>query len=142
MVVISIEKSSTQICLGGGFKEETKTLLVSSEEISPLLELESTQEEADTRLILHSIYEAQNGSQRVVIHTNDTDVIVMAIYYASTDKLSSLQELWICTEQNSYLPVHEITAALGPSLCYRLPFLHSLSGRDTTSYPYYTEKKA
>ena len=115
-------------------------MLATNKGIPPIPELESTQEEADTRLILHTIYAAQNGSQRVVIHTNDTDVIVMAIYYASTDKLSGLQELWIPTEQN--LPVHEITAALGPLLCYRLPFFHSLSGRDTTSYPYYTGKKA
>ncbi len=32
--------------------------------------------------------------------------------------------------------------ALGPSQCCTLPFIHSLSGRDTTSYPFYTGKKA
>ena len=40
-----------------------------------------------------------------------------------------------------YLPIHDIAAALGPSTSRALPFIHSLSGRDTTSYSYFTGKK-
>ena len=46
-------------------------------------ELQSTQEEADTRLILNALHSVQHdGVKRVIVHTNDTDVIVICIYYA------------------------------------------------------------
>lgn len=51
-------------------------------------------------------------------------------------------EFWVRTAHDVYLPVHEMAVRLGPSQCRALPFVHSLSGRDTTSYPYYTGKKS
>ena len=45
------------------------------------------------------------------------------------------------TEADTYLPIHEIASKLDEELCRTLPLLHSLSGRDTTSYPYFTGKK-
>ena len=70
----------------------------------------------------------------------DTDIVVICVYYAST-LLRDLPELWVRTARDSYLPIHGIAAALGPASCRALPFIHSLSGRDTTSYPYFTGKK-
>ena len=35
-----------------------------------------------------------------------------------------------------------LSMALGLSQCRALPFVHSLSGRDTNSYPYFTGKKS
>ncbi len=137
-----LSQPGMQLYLGGGFHEETKTMLVTDQSVSSVLDLQSTQEEADTRIILHLIHAVSNGVERVVIHANDTDVIVLCIYYLSTDKLNTLKELWVRTEQDKYIPIHDITAALGPAMCQRLPFVHSLSGRDTTSYPYFTGKKA
>ena len=103
--------------------------------------LESTQQEADTRVVLHSIYSVQNEDvERIIIHANDTDIVIICVYYAST-LLRDLPELWVRTARDSYLPIHGITAALGPASCRALPFIHSLSGRDTTSYPYFTRKK-
>ena len=49
--------------------------------------------------------------------------------------------MWVRTARDSYLPIHEIVAALGPSTSRALRFIHSLSGRDTTSYSYFTGKK-
>lgn len=132
----------TRIYLGGGFKEETKTVVLADGSVRDVPALESTQKEADTRIILHTLYSVQNeGVGRVVIHANDTEIIVMCLYYGST-YLSTLPELWVKTTENAYLPIHEMVAALGPSLCCAMPFVHSLSGRDTTSYPYFTGKKS
>ena len=40
--------------------------------------LESTQQEADTRVVLHSIYSVQNEDvERIIIHANDTDIVVI-----------------------------------------------------------------
>ena len=49
--------------------------------------------------------------------------------------------MWVRTERGSYLPIHGIAAAVGPSTSHALPFIHSLSERDTTSYSYFTGKK-
>jgi len=132
---------ASQLYLGGGFKEETKSVLVTDGRVTEVADLESSQQEADTRVILHSVYSFQHEAvNRVVIHANDTDVIVMAIYYAAS-LLKYLPELWVRTSLDNYLAIHEIAAALGPTTCISLPFVHSLSGRDTTSYPYFTGKK-
>ena len=97
--------------------------------------LESTQQEADTIVVLHSIYIVQNEDvERIIIHANDTDIVVICVYYASK-LLRDLPELWVRTARDSYLPIHGIAAALGPASCRALPFIHSLSGRYTTSYP-------
>ncbi len=128
--------------LGGGFTDEKKSVLVTNESVSHVPELASTQEEADTRVVLHAIHAARNGAERVVVHANDTDIIILCIYYFGTDKLETLKELWVRTEYATYLPIHKLAIALGQTLCQGLPFIHSLSGRDTTSYPYFTGKKA
>lgn len=116
-------------------------LLVYDRLVTSVPELESTNEEADTRLNLHMIHAARYGSERVVLYVNDTDVIVLCIYYASTDYLDNLQELWIRTDYNRYLPIHTIAASHGPGLCHRLPSIHSLRGRDITSYSFSTRNK-
>ena len=133
---------STRLYLGGGFKEETKSVLITEGTVTDVAALESTQQEADTRVILHAVYSVQNEEvDRVIIHANDTDIIVICVYYAAT-LLKDLPELWVRTARDCYLPIHEIAAALGPANSRGLPFIHSLSGRDITSYPYFTGKKA
>ncbi|XP_030833483.1 uncharacterized protein LOC105441519 [Strongylocentrotus purpuratus] len=132
----------THLYLGGGFTEETKTVLITRESVMDVPALESTQKEADTRVILHTLYSVQNDKvERVVIHANDTDIIITCLHYGAT-YLKDLPELWIRTAKDSYLPIHEMVVALGASPCRAMPFIHSLSGRDTTSYPFFTGKKA
>jgi len=76
---------STCLYLRGGFNEENKTMLITEGSATDIAALESTQQEADTRVMLHAIYSVQNeGVDRVVIHDNDTDIIVICLYYAAT----------------------------------------------------------
>ena len=98
---------NTKLYLGGGFHEETKTVMVNKQNVVPIAELESTHEEADTRLILHSMYAAHNDVDRLIIHAYDTDVIALFIYYASL-LLQDVSEIWIRTDRDSYLPIHMI----------------------------------
>ena len=135
-----LPRGPSKVYLSGGFYDRTKTLLVTPNDVQPVAELQSTQEEADTRVLLHAIHSAQHdGMERVLVYANDTDIIVLAIYYAS-NHLSILQELWVQNAQQSFLPIHEFASKLGTPLCRALTFIHSLSGRDTTSYPYFTGK--
>ena len=128
--------------LGGGFKDETKSVFVTAGIVTDVAALESTQQEADTRVILHSIHSVQKEDvEGIIIHTNDTDTVVIScVYYAST-LLRDLSEpsMWVRTARGSYLPI--IADAVGPSTSHALPIIHSLSGRDTTSYSYFTGKK-
>ena len=49
--------------------------------------------------------------------------------------------MWVRTARGSYLPFHGIAAAVGPLTIHTLPFIHSLSERDTTSYSYFIGEK-
>ena len=119
----------TRLYLGGGFKEETKSVLLTHGLVANVSDLEST------------IYSVKNEDvDRIIIHASDTDIIVTCVYFACT-LLSNLSELWLQTAPDNYLPIHEMCAAFGPARCRALPFLHSLRGRDTTSYQYFTGKK-
>ena len=78
---------------------------------------------------------------KIIIHANDTDHVVIFVYYASK-LLTDVSELWARPHKSViYLPIHGIAAALGPSTSRALPVIHSLGGRDTTSYSYFTGKK-
>jgi hypothetical protein len=91
-------------------------------------------EEADTRLILHTFDAAQEGCQRIMIRTTDTDVVVLAISQVHN---ISASELWIAFgvgKHFRYIPAHEISRQLGPQKATALPMLHALSGCDVTSF--------
>ena len=72
--------SSTRFYLGGGFKDETKSVLVTASTVTHVAALESTQQEAGTRVILHAIYSVQNEDvERIIIHANYTDIVVICV---------------------------------------------------------------
>ena len=98
-------------------------------------ELQSTQEESDTRLIIHALHSVQHDRmERVIVHTNDTDVIVICIYYTCKIK-DHLPEVLLRSGPDSYLSMHLIVQSLGETISLALPFIYRLSGRDITSYP-------
>ncbi|KAG1668553.1 Protein smg8 [Nymphon striatum] len=133
---------SIKLFLSGGFRDIHKSVMLTNGNESPVTELQSTHEEADTRLLLHSIYATQvEGVKRIVMYANDTDVIVLAVYYYKTKlKKLGLDEFWMKTQQDSYLPIHKIANTLDADLCRALPLIHSLSGRDITSHPFFIGK--
>jgi len=109
-------------------------------------------EEADTRVFAHALYsiEEQNCS-RIVIEANDTDIIVMGIFYSSN--MSSLKELWVhkttTGPQNQRLDIHLPCHAIAHYLASKyqgditamLLTTYILSGCDTVSYPFRIGKK-
>ncbi|KAJ4931779.1 hypothetical protein JOQ06_010219 [Pogonophryne albipinna] len=58
----------THLYLGGGFKEETKSVVLTAWSVMYVPALGSTQQEADTRIFLHILYSVQNeGVDSVVV---------------------------------------------------------------------------
>ena len=84
---------------------------------------------------------AADGCDKLIIHANDTDVVVLLLHHASSLHQAWLKEIWMRTYVDSYLPIHELANRLGGQLCKALSFIHSLSERDTTSYTYFQGKK-
>ena len=93
-------------------------------------------EEADTRVFLHATNMAENGHQRVVIRTVDTDVLVITI--STFDKLESfVEELWLdfrAEKNGKFYPVHDIYEELRKSKAMGLPFFHAFTGCDQVSF--------
>lgn len=125
---------SINLYLSGGFSDKRKSIMVSSDSVINVPQLASSQEECDTRIILHAFYCIREiDVKRLVIRANDTDILVMLVYYMS--QFNDI-EVWMWQEYDKFLPVHEISKSLGPSDCKLQPFLHSFSGKDNTSFIY------
>ena len=92
-----------------------------------------SQEEADTRLLLHAADAVQKGCSNICIRTVDTDVVVLAIAkFAQVNP----NKLWLAFGSKTnfrYIPIHEIVLTLSPSICKTLPVFHAFTGCDTTS---------
>jgi hypothetical protein len=105
--------------------------------------LASTQEEADTRIILHALYsdklyQENNVQGCIVVKSPDTQVLVLYVHYFP--KMKNTSELWFQTgfitstkDCRRYIPVHELCKSLSSVVCEILPAAHALTGCDTTS---------
>ena len=88
-------------------------------------------EEADTRIFVHYVDDANKGHKNIMIRTVDTDVVVLAI---ASYFLLAVDELWIAfgTGNNfRYLAAHQYASTLGPTRA--LPMFHVITGCDTVS---------
>ena len=57
-------------------------------EVAEIQHLYSTQEETDTRVILYLNYAAQEGYRSAVVHTPDSDIFFILLYYADSVNLT------------------------------------------------------
>jgi hypothetical protein len=97
-----------------------------------MVNITSTQEEADTLLILYAVAESRIGKQ-VHIYASDTDVLVLAL--RQVPKLGLHPILIVGTgEQRRQVKLKPIYDALGPEKAAALPGFHSLTGSDTTGH--------
>ena len=95
--------------------------------------LYSSQEEADTRIILHSLDAVQRGATQLYIESPDTDVFVLAIrrYHQ------------LCTDtyfitgvgnKKRVISLGPVVQALGKTRTSALPGFHAFSGADQTGH--------
>ena len=111
------------------------TTLVASEgtvTASTVLELCSTQEEADTRMLLHASHASQNGHQRIAIKSSDTDVEVLACHYQAVIP-AEIMLISGTTSRSRIVSIPRACEKLGPEICQILPSLHAMTGCDSVS---------
>ena len=86
--------------------------------------------EADTRLILH----ASKSTDPVIVRATDTDVFVLLTYAYSVIK--PLQDWMMKIDHERYVSIKALTDRFGDEMCQALPAYHSITGCDTTSFPF------
>ncbi|XP_031574483.1 uncharacterized protein LOC116308242 [Actinia tenebrosa] len=94
----------------------------------------STHEEADTRLMIHVMDASACGHRRVMVRSNDADVVLLAV---SIFNLLQVDELWVTYGSGKhlqFLPAHSIAGSLGTERASVLPLFHALTGCDTVSF--------
>ena len=102
--------------------------------VSPVLELFSNYEEADTRLILHAKHAALAGITQVIVKSPDTDVAVIATSLAPTFPPACQLLFKTGTRDRArYIDILALATHLGEVVCGALPGMHALTGCDTVS---------
>ena len=132
--------SGKSIILTGGYKDGQMAKHTTQNDIVELNHLFSTQEEAETRVILHAV-DFRDAASRIIIRADDTDILVLLLFYSAKSSLAP--EVYMhaghagkIITRERFIPVHTIAEKLGERFCLCLPALHSLTGCDTTSAIY------
>ena len=106
----------------------------------------SSREEADTRMFLHTADAIQSSFTKIIVHSVDTDVLVLA--EALVQKLQALAsesiQLWVAFgtgEHLRYLAAHEIANTFTNNAALALPAFHTFAGCNTVSCFYGKNKK-
>ena len=93
--------------------------------------LRSSQEETDTKMILHAVDAASNGATQVNFYSPDTDVIILSLRrYAQL--CDDVQFITNTGQRHWVIILKPIVQALGSIKVAALPGLHALSGADIT----------
>lgn len=112
------------------FEEECHQ--ISSDDTFSVEDLNSTQEEADTRILLHLSHAARSGYSTLIVVSEDTDVFLLCV---SFKHLIPLSIFFKCGTQTRvrYISITSIVQAIGQNLCSSLLGLHAYTGCDTVS---------
>ena len=136
-------KEGQKLYLAGSFKNPEMVKMIVLNGITDWSDLSSTQEEADTRIVLHALntdkfYRENKVKGRIVVKSPDTDVLVLLIHYFP--QMKSTCEVWFQTGMVTsikdcwrYIPVPELCKSLNSVVCNTLPATHAITGCDTTS---------
>ena len=97
-----------------------------------LTDLDSSQEEADTRLLLHAAHATRSKFVAVIIVSEDTDVSVLCLAFKSFIPSSMFIK---CSSKTrvKYLDVSRIVERVRASKCKSLPGFHAFTGCDAVS---------
>ncbi|KAI5651982.1 hypothetical protein NE865_00319 [Phthorimaea operculella] len=128
----SMLPAGQELLTSGGYLDAKE---VSTNVLRNVDHLRSTQEEADTRFVLHGIDIKQSGFERLIVNSRDTDVLLLVMHFY--ERLPSV--VWIksgTSKKPKFIDVKNINNNnLLASVDKRKALLayHSLTGCDTTS---------
>jgi len=106
---------------------------ITQEQWDEAKELESSQEEADTRLLLHALHAAESGKYKaIVITAEDTDVLILCLGVSNNIHCPMYQK---CGTKNRlrFIDITKLRRLLGDRVSDALIGMHSFTGCDTVS---------
>ena len=95
-------------------------------------DLKSSQEEADTWILLNAKHASDQGYTSVIVVSEDTDVFVLLIAFAKDIPASFYQKRGTSTRVQ-YMDIGKLGAVLGDKLSQALIAFHAFTGCDTVS---------
>ncbi len=104
---------------------------VSKDGVCIVEDLFTSQEEADTRMLLHSQH-ASKDHETIVIVSEDTDVLIVSLAFHSRIDAN----IYIrCGTKNRlrHIDVSKLGRSMGTNVCKALPGLHAFTGCDSVS---------
>ena len=102
------------------------------EEAIEIETLKTSQEEADTHIVLHAKHAYEYGYQVVLIVSDDTDVFILLISF-STQIGANLFQKFKSKARTYYQPISIIVQTLGDEACRALLGFHAFTGCDSVS---------
>ncbi|CAG9762726.1 unnamed protein product [Ceutorhynchus assimilis] len=133
--------------IAGGLQDGSMSIKVKNSGVTVDELLQSNHEEADTRLIFHLVH-SSTGSP-IVVKSDDTDVLVLLIYFYWNDKKLNASEIYMekghnttSTNKKRFVPIHLIAQNLQKPISDGLPAFHAITGCDTTNSFFKIGKKS
>lgn len=105
---------------------------ITSEHVKEVHELKSSQEEADTRLLLLAAHAGRDGYEAAVIVSEDTDVFVLCLAFQTRITCPLYQKCGTQT-RTKYVDIAKVVQAHGEEFCKALPGVHAFTGCDSVS---------
>ena len=97
-----------------------------------------TIEEADARLVRHTLHLAATGYKNILVRTVDTDLLILlcayGLYWMNDSSVNVC--LFGAGSNTRYYNVREMSESIGREKCGGLPFLYAFSGCDMVSSCY------
>ena len=93
--------------------------------------LKSSQEEADTRMILHTKHAAPKFKS-VILVADDTDILILSLAFSSEIACNIFMKCGTKT-RTRYISITKLAQVLGLGVCKALVGLHAFTGCDTNS---------
>ena len=110
-------REDQSLIISGGDDDKVWKITRKKNNHTPILQSQQ-QEEADTRLILHTIYAANHGSDSIVVISPDTDVLVLLVHHRPIIRAAQVYMLTgrmgKHTNLKRYIPCHSIYQKLTP----------------------------
>ena len=110
----------------------SKCYMLTKEESKEVSDLESTHEEADTRMIFHAAHASRTGNTSVVIVSEDTDVFLLTVAF-NTDISAAIYQKCGKNTHTRYVDVSKVATTQGPDVCKGLLGILAFTGCDTIS---------
>jgi hypothetical protein len=112
---------------------ESECFCLTNNGVSSVAELISSQEEADTKILLHAKHAAQEGFEWIILSCQDTDISVIALHFAQ--QISPSKVVMKRGNRNRVVlqDLTVLSTILGSGICAALPGFHSFTGCDTVS---------